>query len=287
MRKTWERLACLALVILLCLGGSVAFSDGTGQLTVKIGKDDSPFRRDGIRVELFRVSAEAAGADRSMLPAFSSVKLPAENTAQQTDAALDAIRKIIREKSLSPSAAGTTDKKGQAAFRNLQSGVYFGRVTNGPEDLEVQDFLVSVPQKQEGIWTYTAEAELKYEYVTPSPTPEPTPAPTPEPPPGKPASTPKPYHLVIHYTFWDTGETAWPDHNETLRKGENYDVLSPMFPDYWYDLAEVAGTMPAHDMEYTVFYFTKKPGWSYYTIEDYEAALGIGTIQMHVGVCFE
>ena len=63
--------------------------------------------------------------------------------------------------------------------------------------------------------------------------------------------------------------------------------MSPIIPEYQYDIAEVAGIMPAHNVEYTVMYFAKKPGWSYYNIEDYETALGIGDIQMHVGVCFE
>ena len=314
MKKTWKRLLCLALLIALCLGGSTAFSDENGQLTVKIGKDDSPFQRKGIQVELFRVSKGVEDSDWSMLPAFSSVTLPTANSAQQTDAALAAIRKIIREKNISPTASGTTNSKGQITFRSLQSGVYFGRITKGPESLTVQDFLVSVPQKRNGRWEYKAEAELKYDYVTPEPTAEPTPEPTAEPtpsptvipPPGKPTPTPavptakptpspkvtptptpNPYHLVIHYIYAETGETAWPDYNETLWEGEGYDVLSPIIPEYWYDIAEITGRMPAHNLEFTVMYFTKKPGWNYYSIEDYETALGIGEIQMHVGVCFE
>ena len=44
-------------------------------------------------------------------------------------------------------------------------------MTKGPEYLTVQDFLVSVPQKQDGKWEYTAKAELKYDYTTPTPSP--------------------------------------------------------------------------------------------------------------------
>lgn len=315
MRKTWKRLFCLALLVALCLGGSTAFSDGNGQLTVKIGKDNSPFQRKGIEVELFRVSG---GMDSeglwALLPAFSSVTLPTAATAQTTDAALSGIREIIKTEGIAPSAAGTTDSRGQIIFGNLPAGVYFGRMTKGPEYLTVQDFLVSVPQKQDGKWEYTAKAELKYDYTTPTPSPSPTPTPTPKPtltptpvpPPGgptptpavttvqptpapkaTPTPTPKPWHLVVHYIYADTGETAWPDHSDTLWDGEAYLVVSPIIPEYQYDIAEVAGIMPAHNVEYTVLYFTKKPGWSYYNIEDYETALGIGEIQMHVGVCFE
>ena len=313
MKKTWKRLFCLALLTALCLGGSMAFSDGNGQLTVKIGKDSSPFQRKGIEVELFRISENAVGDDWSMLPDFSSVTLPTTSTAQKTEEALSDIRKIILEKGIEPTASGATDSEGRIVFPNLQTGVYYGRMTKGPKYLQVQDFLVSVPQKQNGKWVYSAEAELKYDYVTPKPTAKPTPkpaetptpTPTPVPPPGKttptpevtavptatprptPTPTPRPYRLVIHYIYADTGETVWPDYSDTLWEGEEYDILSPIIPDYWYDIPEVSGTMPGRDLEYTVMYYTQKPGWSYYRIKDYETALGIGMIQMHVGVCFE
>ena len=114
------------------------------------------------------------------------------------------------------------------------------------------------------------------ETVPPTPQPRPTPN-----PPGT------PHKLVIHYIYYDTGKTAAPDHNETLWEGERYDVWSPIIPDYWYDIPEVAGVMPNHDMEYTVYYFTRKTGWNYITLDEYETALGIGMIQMHVGVCYE
>ena len=313
MKKTWKRLLCLALLIMLCLGGSTAFSDENGQLTVKIGKDSSPFQRKGIKVELFRISEGVNDDDWAMLPAFSSVTLPTVSTAQLTDTALAGIRKIIEAENITPTATGVTDSKGKIVFSNLKTGVYFGRVTKGPKYLTVQDFLISVPQKQNGNWSYAAEADLKFDYAPPEPTEEPTAEPTAEPtpeptvmPPPRPTPTsaattarptsspqptptarPNPYHLVIHYIYAETGDTAWPDHSETLWENDAYDVLSPILPEYLYDIAEVTGVMPAHNLEYTVMYFTKKPGWSYYNIEDYETALGIGTIWMHVGVCFE
>lgn len=112
--------------------------------------------------------------------------------------------------------------------------------------------------------------------VPPTPTPRPTPSPT-----------PAPHKLVIHYVYYDTGETAAPDHNETLWEGERYDVDSPEIRNYWYSEANKNGIMPNHDLEYTIYYYTRKPGHTYYTIDDYETALGIGMIQMHVGVCYE
>ena len=44
--------------------------------------------------------------------------------------------------------------------------------------------------------------------------------------------------------------------------------------------------MPAHDVVIYVVYIPIRRG-THEIIEDYETALGLGNIQMHVGVCFE
>ena len=56
MKKTWKRLICLALLVMLCLAEGLAFSDGNGSLTVTIGNSESQFDRKGIGVELYRIS---------------------------------------------------------------------------------------------------------------------------------------------------------------------------------------------------------------------------------------
>ena len=310
MKKTWKRLICLALLVMLCLAEGLAFSDGNGSLTVTIGNSESQFDRKGIGVELYRISTNYVGEDWGMLPAFSSISLNL-SSAEKTDVTNADIRKAISSNNVRPTATGQTNTNGQIVFPGLESGIYFGRITEKPQYLEVQDFLVSVPQKQNGNWKFDVSAELKHSYVTPTPTTTPTSTPTatptvtptitppnetpelPEtvPPTPQPRPTPNPpgtpHKLVIHYIYYDTGKTAAPDHNETLWEGERYDVWSPIIPDYWYDIPEVAGIMPNHDMEYTVYYFTRKTGWNYITLDEYETALGIGMIQMHVGVCYE
>ena len=330
MKKIWRRLICLALLAAMCLSWGLAFSDGSGSLTITIGNSNSEFDRKGIKIELYRVSTNVIQEDWSMLPEFSTVKLPSiqeeSKQAAKTQAANDDIRKIIGDKQIKPTAVAKTDQNGQIKLGGLEPGVYYGRVTEKPEYLKVRDFLISVPQMDmdNGEWNYNAQAELKHEYVTPPPeetsNPPPSPSPTPTvfatptvtptetpddsdpPPPNKnetptpipsatprptPTPPPEPHKLIIHYLYADTGETAFPDYNDTLWEGDPYDVWSPVLPNYWYDIAEVADIMPNHDMEYTVLYFTKKTGWNYRNIDDYETALGIGMIQMHVGVCYE
>ena len=323
MKKIWKRLICLVLLAALCLGEAPAFADQTGTLKITVGDSESKFDRKGIKIEIYRISTNVVAENWSLLPAFSGVKIPSSkeesNQAEKTDAANAAIRQAILAHSVSPVDTRETDENGQIDFTGLEAGVYYGRASEVPAYLTVQDFLVSVPQKDDNDqWKYSAEANLKVRYQPPTPTtseppeeptPSPSPSPTPTliPPPKKvetptpetstaaptmtprptPGPTPGPHKLIIHYIYADTGETAAPDYNDVLWEGEEYDVWSPIIPNYWYDIPEVVGVMPDHDMEYTVLYFTKKTGWRYITLEDYETALGIGMIQMHVGVCYE
>jgi hypothetical protein len=45
--------------------------------------------------------------------------------------------------------------------------------------------------------------------------------------------------------------------------------------------------MSHHDVEYWVYYYPRRPGKEFPPIEDYETPLGLGDIQIHVGVCYE
>ena len=71
MKKIWKRLICLALLLALCLGLGLAFSEETGKVTLTIGSADSKFDRKGIKVELYRISTNVIKEDWSLLPAFS------------------------------------------------------------------------------------------------------------------------------------------------------------------------------------------------------------------------
>ena len=61
MKKIWKRLICLALLLALCLGLGLAFSEETGKVTLTIGSADSKFDRKGIKVELYRISTNVIG----------------------------------------------------------------------------------------------------------------------------------------------------------------------------------------------------------------------------------
>ena len=322
MKKIWKRLICLALLAVLCLSEGLALADGSGKLTITIGDKDSPFDRKGIQIALYKVGSEVAQNDLQLDAPFSGITLRNGMTAQDMEDILKAIREVLIAQDIKPTKIIETDENGKASTGDLDLGIYYGIPTELPQWLSVRDFLITVPQLAPGIRNLDVDADLKHSYVTPTPSPSPTPSPTPSPsptptlvppvappPPPKedtdtpvpetttavptmtprptPGPTPGPHRLIIHYIYADSGEPASPDHNEILYEGERYDVWSPIIPNYWYDIPEVFGVMPNHDMEYTVLYYKKKPGWRYITLEDYETALGIGMIQMHVGVCYE
>ena len=45
--------------------------------------------------------------------------------------------------------------------------------------------------------------------------------------------------------------------------------------------------MPSRNLQYTVIYIRSTSGMKILNILEYETPLGLGDLQMHVGVCFE
>ena len=112
--------------------------------------------------------------------------------------------------------------------------------------------LLSIPSKS-GNPQVRAVAKYEYETPTPSPTPPPKPTLTPFVPPVTPPSdnTPAP-------------PTREPEPTPTNSPKPDTTPVPPHVP-----------TLPPGPQESTI------------PLEDYEAALGLGNIQMHVGVCYE
>ena len=82
-------------------------------------------------------------------------------------------------------------------------------------------------------------------------------------------------------------EPVYDDYYGVYLEGEDYNVVSPVIPGYYTFTEVVYGTMPNHDVEVKVIYYKKDSKRKYINLDDYETALGIGMIQMHVGVCYE
>ena len=96
--------------------------------------------------------------------------------------------------------------------------------------------------------------------------------------------TPNPYKLTVYYVFEDQ-TTAAPTHFEVLWTGDHFNIPSPPIPGYKVSIKVVDGTMEGHDIVKKVVYVSADK--KLVDIEDLQAALGLGDIQMHVGVCYE
>lgn len=93
---------------------------------------------------------------------------------------------------------------------------------------------------------------------------------------------PRTYTLTIYYRYED-GTTAAETYVRTLSEGDTYDVPSPVIPGYRASLVRVAGTMPGHDVVYTVIYVREETE----IIEEPGTPLGLGQVYINIGDCLE
>lgn len=96
------------------------------------------------------------------------------------------------------------------------------------------------------------------------------------------------YTLIIHYVFAD-GTPASSDYFAMLPAGTPYDVSSPHLSNYTASASRIADIMPKRNVLYTVIYFPRETteAHTWINIKDYETPLGLGFLNMNMGVQFE
>lgn len=92
---------------------------------------------------------------------------------------------------------------------------------------------------------------------------------------------PKYYSLKIRYLFLD-GREAAPEYQAVMRKGQEYDVESPVIPGYRTMKLRIKGTNPGRHEKYTVIYVPEE-----WIIPDLPTPRQLETTQMQIGICFE
>lgn len=90
------------------------------------------------------------------------------------------------------------------------------------------------------------------------------------------------YTLTVFYRFLD-GSTAAPTITGVYRKGDPYDILSPVIEGYKATLLRIAGNMPGRNVEFTVIYVPD----DLVLIEEIDTPLGLGRVVANVGDCLE
>lgn len=255
--KKIQKLLCIAMTLILALSCLCAYAEEDGWLSITVGDEKTPFERNGMTFEIFLIATGNYG-DWTMLDAFSDINVfTREDGSASVDVTLAQIDRRIEGRNIKPTGKEKTGKDGKVEFKKLKRGIYFVRMTDGPERVTVSPMLLSTPNK-EGTVQIRAVAKFTYETPTPSPTPTPkptlTPFVTPTPTPG-PSSTPTP--TTAEPTRTPVATPTPTPNPETTPIPKHVPQLSP------------------------------KPGETVIEIDEYETALGLGNIQMHVGVCFE
>ena len=91
------------------------------------------------------------------------------------------------------------------------------------------------------------------------------------------------YKIVIEYMYLD-GTYVWPRITETLYYEDPYEFWTPELEGYTPNYQLIKGNMPHYDLYFKVIYV---PDETDIIIEEYGVPLGVGTVEMNVGECFE
>ena len=263
MKRFKQLISVLAVFALLlgCLGSAAAAESAAGSLTVTIDGNTKGISTAGITLNLYRIGGDetdtwelkSAFADTGYLEAWRA------QSGDMMRAALQKIRGIVTDGGMTPDASAKSDNKGIITFSNLPRGIYFGIATDTPKEMTVQNFAAHIPEA--GTGKMDATAILKNRVVVPQ--------------------TKNPYTVTIRYIYED-GTTAWPTYKGTYWPGEIYDVYSPVIPGYTCSDPRIYGVMPARNLQFVVIYVPDGT-----VLVDYDTPLGLGNIQIHVGVCYE
>lgn len=169
------RLLALLLAVVLLLGmapGVVAEEARRGSLSVRLTADIVDMLPDAseVQITLYQIGKAAPGS-KSGWALDESMRgygiIEAKTSAQLGEAAAKLARDIVKSDGYTGKALQMS-KAGQVSFDGLEQGVYFGMMTAGPEGLEVEPFIATIPflDPASGAPTYDYPVILKDECVT-------------------------------------------------------------------------------------------------------------------------
>ena len=295
-------------IILALLFSCVSVPAGTeeaqdGWLSITIGDDRNEFDPSGIRMAIYLIATGDYG-DWTMEENFRDITVFVRSDGSASvDMTLSQIRQRIADRKIKPTAETVSDDKGKAEFKGLTHGIYYTEMLAGPERLTMSSMLLSVPNSSGSV---QVRANAKYEYETPTPSPTPTAKPTftpfeppaesatPSPTPSlTPSPTPGPSQEPSTPPDESSTPTAAPEVTPTpSEKVTEKPTARPTEKPAPVTKAPVPTPPPTKHPYITpvpqhVPTLQPYPGETTVIIEDYEAALGLFNIQIHVGVCFE
>ena len=291
MKRSRLRMLGIAMVLAL-LFSAVSVPAGTeetkdGWLSITIGDDKNEFDPGGIHLAIYLIATGDYG-DWTMEDDFRDITVfIRKDGSASVDKTLSQIRQRIADRKIKPTDSAVSDENGKLEFRNLTHGIYYTEMTSGPERLTMSAMLLAVPNSSGNV---QVRAMAKYEYETPTPSPTPTLKPTFTPfvPPDV---TPTPTPVPTDAPSESPDNTATPSvspapTDKTTPKPASKATKKParVTREPVPTPAPVSDNTPVPKHAPTL---QPNPGETTIAIEDYEASLGLGNIQIHVGVCFE
>ena len=264
-----------------------------GWLSITIGDDKNEFDPGGIHLAIYLIATGDYG-DWTMEDDFRDITVfIRKDGSASVDKTLSQIRQRIADRKIKPTDSAVSDENGKLEFRNLIHGIYYTEMTSGPERLTMSSMLLAVPNSSGNV---QVRAMAKYEYETPTPSPTPTlkptftpfvppevtPTPTPVPsvsPTPAEAPSESPDNTATPSVSPAPTDKITPKPAAKVTKKPAKTTREPVPTP-----APVTDNTPVPKHAPTL---QPNPGETTIAIEDYEASLGLGNIQIHVGVCFE
>ena len=297
MKRSRLRMLGIAMVLAL-LFSAVSVPAGTeetkdGWLSITIGDDKNEFDPGGIHLAIYLIATGDYG-DWTMEDDFRDITVfIRKDGSASVDKTLSQIRQRIADRKIKPTDSAVSDENGKLEFRNLAHGIYYTEMTSGPERLTMSSMLLAVPNSSGNV---QVRAMAKYEYETPTPSPTPTlkptftpfvppevtPTPTPVPsvsPTPAEAPSESPDNTATPSVSPAPTDKITPKPAAKVTKKPAKTTREPVPTP-----APVTDNTPVPKHAPTL---QPNPGETTIAIEDYEASLGLGNIQIHVGVCFE
>lgn len=279
MKRSIKLLSMILSVALLLSAAVPALAE---KLTVHYEQDESKkaedrfdFKTEEIQLAAYLIGTGPYG-DWEILDIYKDIRIFDENNAFQKNSLTD-IKNRIREKNPGSTIAWTRAadaSNGIAEILVANPGLYYVTQINARTKggtVRTSDMMMATGGKADSV-----NAKWEFKAAVPDD----------DVPPEE-----KLYKLTIHYIYGNgpmVGQHVFPDHKEEeLWTGYKYNVPSGKKQGYWATIEVVTGVMPNHDVELWVYYFMVEEGKRRIPIEDYQTPLGLGDIQMHVGVCYE
>ena len=269
MKKKSLKLISIMMMFVLILGCIPAKAAGNdGWFSISIGEIE------GVQLEIYLLATGNYG-DWTMTENFSDITVATRGDGSaNVNKTLTQIRQRIDDRKIKPTQTGTSDKTGKVEFKNLTRGIYYVMMREERKDLHINPMLLSAPNKDGSV---QIKANAKFEVITPTPSPTPTPKPTLT-PYVPPEVTPTP---TVTPPPGDRDETPTPKPTPAPTRTPAPPTMTPA-PTPSPEPDPNVTPVPAHAEKLPV-----KDGETRYSLEDYETALGLGNIQIHVGVCFD